>query len=229
MNSRAANFAIPFHSALAAGLVTVGLGLFAVDSIAQGARIRQGNTRPTQAAIAFPPTLSGGKQVATDTSEDFLKPKGPLKSGVTNAKTPPTIDFMFFPGQDYPGNPWSAWGDNIAANGKYYTSIGDHLAPNGNGFVYEYDPESKTFRQLVNVRKLLNLPEGHYTPGKIHGRLDLGDDGWLYFSTHRGSTRVTTDQYHYLGDWIIRVNPAMDKTEIVAGGGGSTHVLAKAC
>jgi hypothetical protein len=173
----------------------------------------------------FPPVLPDGKIVLTDTSPDFLKPPAALKSGVAIAKTPPTVDFLFFPGQTYAGKPWSAWGDSLAVNGKYYTSIGDHLAPGGNGFVFEYDPRTKQLRQLVDVRKLLNLPDGHYTPGKIHSRLDMGDDGWLYCSTHRGSTRVTTDQYHYKGDWIIRTHPGTGKSEVVAQGPVPKHCI----
>ena len=73
---------------------------------------------------------------ATDTSEEFLKPTKTLRSGVKIAKTAPTIDFAYFPGQAYRGNPWSAWGDSLAANGKYYASIADHLSPAGNGLVY---------------------------------------------------------------------------------------------
>src|SRR5262245_2202451 len=152
-------------------------------------------------AQSFPPKLPDGEEVVTDTSEDFLKPGTTLKSGVAIAKTAPTIDFLYFLGQDYPGKPWSNWGDSIAVGGKYYASIGDHLAPAGDAFVYEYDPSSKTLKKLVSVKKVLNLPEGHYVPGKIHGRLDQGEDGWIYFSTHRGGTKVTTDQYHYKGDW----------------------------
>ena len=65
---------------------------------------------------------------------------------------------------------------------------------------------------------MLNLPEGHYTPGKIHSRIDQGKDGWLYYSTHRGSTRVTIDEYHYKGDWILRTHPESGKTEVVTQG-----------
>ena len=79
----------------------------------------------------FPPKLPDGKEVVTDTSDAFLKPGATLKSGVEIAKTAPTIDFMYFPGQDYAGKPWSNWGDSTFANGKYYASIGDHLAPAG--------------------------------------------------------------------------------------------------
>ncbi len=168
------------------------------------------------AELSYPPVLAGGEQVVTDRTSAFLKAPVTLRRGVTIAKAPPTVDFLYYPEQEYEGNPWSVWGDGLAASGKYYSSIGDHKAPAGNGFVYEYDARAKKLRTIVNLRKLLNLPEGHYTPGKIHSRIDKGRDGWLYFSTHRGSTRVTTDRYHYKGDWIIRHHPKSGKTEIVA-------------
>jgi hypothetical protein len=77
----------------------------------------------------------------------------------------------------------------------------------------------------MDVRKVLNLPEGHYTPGKIHSRLDLGSDGWLYCSTHRGSTRATTDANHYEGDWILRCHPVDGKAEVVARGPVGKHCI----
>ena len=67
------------------------------------------------------------------------------------------IDFAYFPGQSYAGNPWSAWGDSTFADGKYYASLGDHRAPAGTAFVYEYDPAKKSFRQLIDLQKLLAL------------------------------------------------------------------------
>lgn len=168
-----------------------------------------------QAELSFPPVLPDGQQFVTDTSERLIEPTGTLRAGVAIAKTAPTIDFMYYPGQTYPGNPWSVWGDGLAINGKYYSSIGDHKAPGGNCFLYQYDAATKRLERAVDVRALLKLPEGHYTPGKIHGRIDMGSDGWLYFSTHRGSTRVTTDEYHYKGDWIIRHQPQTGKTQVV--------------
>lgn len=183
-------------------------------------------------AQTFPPALPDGKTVVTDTSEEFLKPPATLKEGVAIAKTPPTVDFQYFPGQDYPGKPWSCWGDSVFAGGKYYCSIGDHHAVNGKdkahpgtAFVFEYDPATKALKRLVDVKALLGLPEGEYTPGKIHGRLDQGDDGWIYFSTHRGSTNVTTDAWKYRGDWILRTNPSTGASEIVACGPVPKHCI----
>jgi len=176
-------------------------------------------------SVKFPPVLPDGKSVISDSSPEFLQAPATLQDGVQIAKTPPKVDFLYFPGQDYPGKPWSSWGDSLAVNGKYYASIGDHLAPAGNAFVYEYDPATMTFRQLLNLRELLKMPDGHYSPGKIHSRLDLGDDGWLYCSTHRGSTKVTSDAFHYAGDWIVRCHPVTAKSEIVAQGPVPKHCI----
>ncbi len=181
--------------------------------------------KTSKETVTFPPQLPDGQRSLTESSPKFLDPPETLREGVAIAKTPPTVDFLYYPGQDYPGKPWSNWGDSLAVGGKYYASIGDHLAPAGNAFVYEYDPQEKSFRQLANLRELLNLPEGHYMPGKIHSRLDLGDDGWLYFSTHRGSTKVTSDVYHYTGDWIVRCHPGTGKAEVVARGPVSKHCI----
>jgi hypothetical protein len=217
---------VPERASWAVALI-VGLGantvLFAGESSAKA----DGPAKKAKAAAAvtFPPALPGGKEVVTDTADAFLKPAATLRSGVAVARTPPTVDFLYYPGQTYPGKPWSAWGDSLAANGKYYASVGDHLAPSGNAFVYEYDPQRKSFRLLADVKRLLGLPEGHYTPGKIHSRLDLGEDGWLYFATHRGSTKATTDQYHYQGDWILRCHPATGKAEVVVRGPVPKHCI----
>lgn len=184
---------------------------------------------PRAGEIPYPPTLPNGAEKVTETSEEFLQPPGTLQPDVAVARTPPTVELLFYPGQNYPGNPWSAWGDSVVEHGKYYASIGDHLShgdkgntTGGNAFVFEYDPATGQMRQLVDVKKLLGLPEGHYTPGKIHGRLDFGRDGWLYFATYRGGNSATP-QYHYRGDWIIRVRPETGAAEVVAHGAVPGH------
>lgn len=176
---------------------------------------RQKKSAPA-APLAFPPELPGGKPFVSDTSDVFLKAPATLRPGIAIAKTPPTIDFTYFPGQTYEGKPWSNWGDSTATAGKYYTAIGDHLAPAGNAAVFEYDAATKAFRKLLDLASLLKQPAGHYSPAKIHSRVDLGSDGWLYCSTHRGSPRVTTDEFHYKGDWILRCHPGTGASEIVA-------------
>ena len=210
-------------------LLAVAALLFAAGWNGQDARGQK--KQQTEAAVTFPPKLPDGKDVLSATSEEFLKPPATLRKGVAVAKTAPAVDFLYYPGQTYAGKPWSNWGDSVAAGGKYYASIGDHLAVGGKsdgtgtGLVFEYDPDKKTFRQLVDVAKLLDLPKDHYVPGKIHSRLDVGSDGWLYFSTHRGSTTVTADKNHYEGDWVLRCDPKSGKSEVVVRGPVPKHCI----
>jgi hypothetical protein len=194
-------------------------------ALAQTTKPAKAPAQRSHKEMTYPPALPDGATAVTDTSEQFLKSPVKLNDDVTIATTPPTITFMYFPGQDWVGNPWSAWGDSLFVNGKYYASISDHLAPRGGAFVYEYDPATRRLRQMVDVNKVLSLPEGHYTAGKIHGRLDIGGDGWIYFSTHRGSASATTEKFHYKGDWIIRFNPKDGQADVVAHGPVPMHCI----
>lgn len=168
--------------------------------------------------LTWPPKLPDGKSIISATSADLLKPDRTveLKAGVRSAQAAPTIDFLYFDCQTYPGKPWSVWGDGLAVGDHYFTSIGDHLAPRGNAFVYDYDATKKTLRLITDVQSIINVPAPKYTPGKIHSRLTLATDGWLYFSTHRGSTRATVPENGFVGSWILRCHPEDGRSEVVA-------------
>lgn len=175
------------------------------------------------------PMLADGKEVFTENSPAFLEPMGELAAEVTVAKQPPTVDFLYYPGQTYAGKPWSVWGDGSASEGKYYSAIGDHQSPRGCAKIYEYDSKTKRLRVVAETLKILEeskaLPETmKYAPGKVHGRVDLGGDGALYYSTHRGSPTTTTDANGYAGDWIFRTDPQSGKSEIIAA-----HPVPKHC
>ena len=171
--------------------------------------------------LPFPPTLSDGRTVATFEAPELLRPSAEMRPGTVIAQAPPVVDFLFYPGQDHPGRPWSNWGDSLAVKGKYYSAIGDHERPKGTAQVYEYDPRTKKLRLLVDLKKFLESSGAlgrneNYIPGKIHTRLDMGADGWLYYAGHRGSTRTTDDEHGFLGERIYRTNPKSGVTEIVA-------------
>lgn len=174
-----------------------------------------------EAAPWCPPKLPDNQTVVCEQMPEFLKAPANLLPGTQVAKTPPTVEFLFLPGQDYEGKPWSIWGDGVAVGDKFYCSLCDHHAPRGTARVFEYDAATKTIRQLADVQKALDEsgtlpPEMKYRPGKIHSRLDIGKDGWLYYSTHRGSPRQANDEIGYKGDWILRTDPRSSRTEIVA-------------
>jgi hypothetical protein len=84
----------------------------------------------------MPPTVANGKTIIRFNSKKLLEPPVSMQN-VSVAKTPPVVDFLYYPGQDYEGKPWSNRGDGVAVPGKYNSSIGDNEAPYGNAFVYE--------------------------------------------------------------------------------------------
>ena len=166
--------------------------------------------------VAWPPALPGGKPSVTVRGKELLRPASRLRDGVTVAKTAPVVTFRYYDCQTYEGNPWSVWGDGLAVDGHYYSAVGDHRSPEGNAFLYDYDVAAGTLTRLADVRSIIGRPAGWYTPGKIHSRIGLGSDGWLYYSTHRGSTRVADDpNNHFDGDWILRTHPETGRSEVV--------------
>lgn len=181
--------------------------------------------KPAEPELVFPPQLPGGSLIVSDSSSDFLKPADTLRDTAKVATEAPTVDLLYYPGQDYKGKIWSVWGEGSFHAGKYYSAIGDHDAPAGTARVFEYDPAAKKIRTLLDLQPMLKMPEGHYSPSKIHSRVDMGSDGWLYCSTHRGSTTVTSDKYHYLGDWIVRCHPTTGQQEIVAHAPVAKHCI----
>ncbi|MCA9247942.1 MAG: CRTAC1 family protein [Planctomycetales bacterium] len=174
---------------------------------------------------SFPPQLPDGRQIVSDKSDQFLARPDTIEKNVTIARTAPVVEFLYYPGQNYPGRPWSNWGDSCFADGKYYSAIGDHLAISqksvgehgvGSARVFVYDPQQSSLRQLANTADVLQTKAGHYAPGKIHTRIDLGTDGCLYYATHRGSPSATKSEYHYRGDHVFRTNVETGQTKVVA-------------
>lgn len=167
---------------------------------------------------------AGGKEPPTKTARLKRLPSSPLllqpPAGLTGdfsvAKTPPKVDFAIFPGQWKGARLWSSWGDSLfARNGRFYASVGDHAAPHGTAYVYEIDPQAGTVKQVVDYNKAAGLSDDaqSYSPGKIHGALVQGKDGWIYFFGYRGSIRRTGKETGYKGDWLLRYHPETGKTE----------------
>lgn len=181
-------------------------------------------TAATAAAVPqgpYPPSLPGGVAIVADTAAEFIRPPQGIEfpGAFSVARTPPKIEFAYYPAQDHVGNPWSNWGDGVAVNGKYYSTICDHRF---DAWLYEYDSATRNLRILLGTTAFLNLPEGDYRPGKIHNLIGVGKDGGLYYSTHRGSATYTDGKggkkRNYKGDWILRTDPVSGATEVMMHG-----------
>jgi hypothetical protein len=177
--------------------------------------------------LVFPPLLRDGSTSASVEGDELLRIADgvELAEGVVVASEAPRVDLVIYPGQDYPGKPWSNWGEGVVAGGVFYSGIGDHLAPAGNAFLYAYREEEGELERLLDLRKLLALPEGHYSPGKFHTALGVGRDGWIYAATHRGSTRTTVPENHFEGDWIVRQHVEDGRSEIVVQAPVAGHCI----
>ena len=171
--------------------------------------------------LPYPPKLPGGKAHVSQRSPAFLKPGPNLRKGVAIAEIPPRVDFLFYPNQTYPGNPWSFRAVGTVRGDKYCSALCDHLAPRGTAYLFEYDAVKKSFRLLVDTARFLRatgqIPMSQiYSPGEVQTRIDLGPDGWLYYGTTRGSTRATNDKNGFRGEWVLRTHPGTGKTEVVS-------------
>lgn len=141
-----------------------------------------------------------------ETPEDLNPP-----TDFTVAEEAPVVDFARVPLPATPANPWSIWGCGLLhSNGKFYVPLGDHRGVDANSYLYEYDPETKTLRQVADVQSAVQqFQPGDFGYGKIHGRLNEGPEGEIYFATYWGQWRHESDRYD--GDRVLRYDPETEK------------------
>lgn len=126
----------------------------------------------------------------------------------------PGVALVRYPRPDYEGKPWSQWGQGIVAgDGRFYSAIGDHQGADGNSFIYEYDPETMTLTQIVDVLATVPHRPGAWGFGKIHAQMVRGSCGEIYVSTYWGSRRGLSFTNGYDGDLLLRLNPFERSTE----------------
>jgi hypothetical protein len=129
-----------------------------------------------------------------------------------------TVDYVDFPLPPKSSHYalWSIWGEGEAASsGRFYATVGDHGAIGGNSYLYEYDPSTMTFRAVSDVLESYGMYEdGSFGYGKVHGQVDEGPCGVIYFHTYRASTRGSFGG-SYDGDLLMRYNPATEHTTVL--------------
>jgi hypothetical protein len=118
------------------------------------------------------------------------------------------VQVVQYPRPDYPGKPWSHWGQGIAtSDGRFISGIGDHHGADGNSFIYEYDIATGTLTQIADVLSLVDHVPGDWGFGKIHAAMVAGPCGEVYVSTYWGSRRGLTFTDGYQGDLLFRLDP----------------------
>lgn len=187
------------------------LGMLALPWTAPGSATHQ---KPGDVPIA---RAMKGRAMATLEGQELLVAGAvATESDVTVARVPPRIDFVPVGALEPWGQgAWSTWGELlVAANGKVYFGAGDHGGYDARCYLLEYDPQARQLRTVVDVWKALGLGPGDFGEGKIHGRVDQGADGNLYFATYWGLP-YTPEQLPtgWPGSRIFRYDPRTDEVE----------------
>jgi hypothetical protein len=195
---------------------SIGAGIFLMFSWGIFFLVFADLTTPTAPGQGTEPIQA--KAVTLET-KDFLQiPPGVTGKDFGVAQTTPVVDVCLVPGLEnkVKGTLWSSWGDGcFASNGKYYTSLGDHLGIDANSYLYEYDPAKKLITRVVDVLQAIGHMLGLYGHGKIHSGIHEAEDGWLYFSTYWGKHKEIDAAFQkgYKGSLLMRFNPKTGKTE----------------
>ena len=118
------------------------------------------------------------------------------------------VEGAVYPRPDYPGDPWTMWGQGIAlSDGRFISAIGDHIGPDGNSFIYEYDPNAGTLATLGDLLSYVDHTPGSWGYGKVHGQMVNGPCGEVYFASYWGTNRDLVYDESYRGDILFRIDP----------------------
>lgn len=121
----------------------------------------------------------------------------------------PVVALAKYPLPDYQAKLWSSWSQGlVSADGRFFSSLGDHNGANGDSFVFEYDPAAMTLTQVVDVLAVVPHEDGDWGYGKIHAQMVNGLCGAIFLSTYWGSRRGLTFTDGYQGDVLLRLDPA---------------------
>ena len=113
-----------------------------------------------------------------------------------------------YPRPDYEGNPWSQWGQGVVLDdGRFISAIGDHIGPDGDSFIYEYDPSDDRLTQISDVLSLTDHQDGEWGYGKIHAQMVAGPCGEVFAATYWGTVGDLVYEGNYHGDVLLRLDP----------------------
>jgi len=105
---------------------------------------------------------------------------------------------------------WSQWGQGIVSSvtGRHYSALGDHLGPDGNSHIYEYDPATRALRRVGDVLALVDHQPGAWGYGKIHAQMVEDSCGSIWTFTYWGTRSDIEYGRGYEGDLLLEIEPA---------------------
>jgi len=148
---------------------------------------------------ACPEPGAGARPWSTDVSVPMVS----LRDGGEG----PAVRAAVYPRPDYEGNPWSQWGQGVVLpDGRFFSALGDHRGPDGNSYLYEYDPTTDELTQISDVISLTDHQAGQWGYGKIHAQMVADPCGDVYAATYWGTSRELVYEGTYRGDLLLRLD-----------------------
>jgi hypothetical protein len=122
--------------------------------------------------------------------------------------TTPRVEAVAYPHPGYEGKPWSQWGQGLVLDdGRFLSAIGDHEGVDGNSYLFEYDPGTKTLTQIIDVLAITDHTPGDWGFGKIHAQMVRGPCDSVMVTTYWGTRRDIEYTAGYQGDVLINIDP----------------------
>lgn len=156
---------------------------------------------------------TGETRPARPASCDTPSPKQPAEGPSVEAREIGTdgevrVEAAVYPHPSYEGDPWTHWGQGIVLpDGRYVSGIGDHLGPDGNSYLFVYDPETGELTELTDVLSLVDHDDGDWGYGKLHAQMVAGPCDEVYIATYWGTKRDLEFGDTYTGDLLLRLDP----------------------
>ena len=162
---------------------------------------------PEAAPEAAPEVAGGCERDSTDVpwTSDVSATTVVLSDGGATAAH---VEAVIYPHPEYDGNPWSQWGQGLVLDdGRYLSAIGDHRGPDGNSYLFEYDPATRTLTQISDVLGITDHTPGDWGFGKVHAQMVRGPCDNVMLSTYWGTRRDIEFTTGYRGDMLINIDP----------------------
>jgi hypothetical protein len=97
----------------------------------------------------------------------------------------------------------------VLDDGRYLSAIGDHRGPDGNSYLFEYDPATKKLTQIIDVLAIVDHTPGDWGFGKIHAQMVRGPCNNVLVTTYWGTRRGIEFTTGYRGDLLINIDPQL--------------------
>lgn len=181
-----------------------------------GGPTETGGAPPPRGQPAEVPEAGSEEAPGADAQSCPKFPGEPLREGPVARATvlsggqdgTPRVEAVVYPHPDYQAELWSQWGQGVVLpDGRFVSAIGDHMGADGNSFVYEYRPNSRSLVQIADILSLTDHRPGAWGYGKIHGQMVSGPCGEVYFTTYWGTRDDLEFSSSYQGDRLFRLDP----------------------